>query len=127
MSISFANLPSESQNAYQFVYNIYLEEGKRYEAQLTSIDKLKEWIRKTVIPNHQQTCCRPTESITQWYEKLKEHVAISEYKAETEARNNYRRSIKPVSKTKDIQLDNEVGASNGHWTTENFISGYKSQ
>jgi hypothetical protein len=102
MSISFANLPPESQKAYQFVYNVYLEEGKRYEAQLTSIDKLKEWTRKTVIPNYQQTCCRPTETITQWYEKLKEHVAISEYEAETEAREKYRRSIKPVNKTKDI-------------------------
>jgi hypothetical protein len=102
ISISFTNLPSEDQKAYQFVYNIYLEKGKRYEAQLTSIDKLKEWIRKTVILNYQQTCCRPTESITQWYEKLKEHVTVSEYEAETEARDKYRRSIKPVSKVKDI-------------------------
>ena len=50
----------------------------------------------------ERTCCRPTESIKDWYEKLKEHAGISEYEAETETREKYKRATKPIGKPKDI-------------------------
>ena len=100
--LSFATLSGKNQKAFQFAYTVYTEEEKRYVAQIASIDKVKEWIRKTVSPNYQRTCCRPIESIKDWYEKLKEHAGISEYEAETETREKYKRATKPISKPKDI-------------------------
>ena len=59
-------------------------EEKRYVAQINPIDKVKEWIRKTVSQTgiNELAADLYTESIKDWYEKLKEHPGISEYEAE---------------------------------------------
>lgn len=92
LSVSFANLSPRHKKAFKFAHNFYLEEEKRYVAQVNSIDKIKAWIRKTVSPNYQRTCCRPTESIKDWYEKLREHAGVSE----AETRERYKRATKPI-------------------------------
>jgi hypothetical protein len=117
--VSFAGLSPESQKAFQFAYNYSLEEEKRYVAQNKSIDKVKEWIRKTVSPNYPRTCCKPTESIKDWYKNWRKHAGISEYEAETETREEYKKAIKPMPKPYSIMEMSEVRNKNSYRTLAN--------
>jgi hypothetical protein len=99
--ITFANLSANNQKAFQFDLNMYQELKKEYNAEITFIRTLKDWIRKTVAPNYQQTCCKPTESIKEWYGNLKENVQFSNKEIKAELRSKYKLAIKPLTKPKD--------------------------
>jgi hypothetical protein len=99
--ITFANLSANNQKAFQFDLNMYQELKKEYNAEITSIRTLKDWIRKTVAPNYQQTCCKPTESIEKWYGNLKHSVQFSNKEIKAELRSKYKLAIKPLTKPKD--------------------------
>jgi len=97
----------------------FQEEEKRYVAQVKSIDKVKEWIPKTVSPNYPRTCCKPTESIKDWYKNRRKHAGISEYEAETETREEYKKAIKPMPKPYSIMEMSEVRNKNSYRTLAN--------
>jgi len=99
--VTFANLSANNQKAFQFDLNMYQELKKEYNAEVNSIRTLKDWIRKTVAPNYQQTCCKPAESIKEWYENLKENVQFSNKEIKAELRSKYKLAIKPLTKPKD--------------------------
>jgi hypothetical protein len=99
--VTFANLSANNQKAFQFDLNMYQELKKEYNAEVSSIRTLKDWIRKTVAPNYQQTCCKPAESIKEWYENLKENVQFSNKEIKAELRSKYKLAIKPLTKPKD--------------------------
>ena len=98
--ITFANLSANNQKAFQLDLNMYQELKKKYIAEITSIRTLKDWIRKTVAPNYQQTCCKPTE-IDQKMVRKPQSVQFSNKEIKAELRSKYKLAIKPLTKPKD--------------------------
>jgi hypothetical protein len=99
--VTFANRSANNQKALQFDLNMYQELKKEYNAEVSSVRTLKDWIRKTVAPNYQQTCCKPAESIKEWYKNLKENVQFSNKEIKAELRSKYKLAIKLLTKPKD--------------------------
>ena len=98
----FGNMTAEGQKSFQLAWAVYLDQDKKFTYQIDGIDKLKEWVRKTASPNYQLICCEPTDTIKDWYEKLKELVSTEERTRKREARDKYRRAIKPPTNLKSL-------------------------
>jgi hypothetical protein len=103
IATSFSALSSSNQKAFQFVYSLYNAAQSKYEEERKAIEKLKSYIRKTVSPDYQITCCIPQESITQWYEKLMQSVAISDENERKQLKDKYREAVKPLKDGKDLE------------------------
>jgi hypothetical protein len=103
IATSFGALSTSNQKAFQFAYNLYNAAESKYDKEIEAIEKLKTHIRKTVSPDYQITCCNPKESITQWYEKLTQSVAISDENERKQLKDSYKEAVKPLKNSKDIE------------------------
>ena len=69
--ITFTDLTAEGQKSFSMAWTFYQDKTKAYEKQKDLIRKLKGWIAVNVSSHYQQTCCEPTQSMTEWYKNLK--------------------------------------------------------
>ena len=99
--ITFTDLTAEGQKSFSMAWTFYQDKTKAYEKQKDLIRKLKEWISVNVSSHYQQTCCEPTQSMTEWYKNLKLAAGIDKRSEETNAREKYQEALKPP-KVKDL-------------------------
>ena len=93
--ITFTDLTAEGQKSFSMAWTFYQDKTKAYDKQKDLIRKLKEWIGTNVSSHYQKTCCKPTESMTIWYENLKKAAGITKRSEKTNARDKYREALKP--------------------------------
>src|SRR6266487_5908447 len=100
-----ADLTPEGRASYQLAYTIYKDQRDQCERQRDALDKLQTWMTKTIAASYVETCFDYEENIDVWYSKLKEQVGSDETTIKREIKDNYKRSIKPLSKIpKDLEL-----------------------
>ena len=75
--VIFTDLTVEGQKSFSMAWTFYQDKTKAYDKQKHLIRKLKEWIGTNVSSHYQKTCCKPTESMTKWYENLQKAAGIT--------------------------------------------------
>ena len=92
--VIFTDLTVEGQKSFSMAWTFYQDKTKAYDKQKDLIRKLKEWIGTNVSSHYQKTCCKPTESMTKWYENLQKAAGITKRSEKTNAREKYREALK---------------------------------
>lgn len=87
----------ESRN-FQIAWNIYTRRANEYDAQRSSTKDLKDWVRRTIAQQYLDSSCDPTESLHQWYKKLKEHASAGKAADQKVTRDRYKDAVKPLNK-----------------------------
>jgi hypothetical protein len=99
--VIFTDLTVEGQKSFSMAWIFYQDKTKAYDKQKDLIRKLKEWIGTNVSSHYQKTCCKPTESMTKWYENLQKAAGITKRSEKTNAREKYREALK-TPKNEDL-------------------------
>ena len=93
--ITFSDLTTDGQKSFSMAWTFYQDDMKAYEKQQDLVRKMKEWIAANVSSHFQKSCCKPTESLSKWYDNLKKAAGISRRLEDTFARNAYRKALNP--------------------------------
>ncbi|KAK0734713.1 hypothetical protein B0T26DRAFT_633254 [Lasiosphaeria miniovina] len=96
--ITIADLTTDGFKTYQMEWTIYQANLKDYTQQFDRIERLKQWVLKTVSTHYQRTSCKPTKSILDWYNALQTQAGISDDEAIEDAREAYQLAIKPLTR-----------------------------
>jgi hypothetical protein len=91
---TFSDLTTDGQKSFSMAWTFYQDDTKAYEKQQDLVRKLKEWIAANVSSHYQETCCEPTESMTEWYKNLKMAAGIDTRSEENNAREKYKEALK---------------------------------
>ena len=83
------NLSSEGRAGFSIDWNIYTQSLKTYEKEQDSIKALKEAITNTVAAHIFSLCCKPADSLADWYTKLVQQISLSTKELDDEARQKY--------------------------------------
>jgi hypothetical protein len=86
---------------YQLRWQVYQTHLKLYLEENKSIRNVKDWMRKTISPHYQRICCKPSESLKDWYNALKGHLSVSRTKVIRDAQEEYNLAIR-APKLKDL-------------------------
>lgn len=101
--VTFADLQSNEKADFNFAWTMYQAQKKDYNTQIEAIDKMRDWVTKTVDSKYYRVSCKPTESIKDWYDKLKESAGVSDLQSRNDARDAYKQAIKPLTRVpKDL-------------------------
>ncbi|KAA8641563.1 uncharacterized protein ATNIH1004_011699 [Aspergillus tanneri] len=92
---------SGSHAEYQLAWTIYRTKLEEYNKQKAELNKIREWIQKTVSPQVYEFCCIPSDSLNDWYDNLKKNVGVDEFRVKELAREAYQKAIK-TPKPRDI-------------------------
>jgi hypothetical protein len=93
--VTFSDLTTDGQKSFSMAWTFYQDNMKAYEKQQDLVRKMKEWIAANVSSHFQKSCCKPTESLSKWYDNLKKAAGISKRLEDTFARNAYRKALDP--------------------------------
>jgi hypothetical protein len=85
----------------QFAWTRYKTRLDIYTRQQTELNKLREWMQKTISPQVYKHCCKPAETMQDWYINLQQSVGIDNATTKNIAREAYRKAIKPLTKPRD--------------------------
>lgn len=117
MPITLNDLTAEGHARFSTALSMYTRLVKKYEKEQDSIKNLKQFVIKTVAPHIFAVCCQPTESIRDWYSKLKQYTSLGQDELEIKARDNYRTATRTITQMpQDIEawlLEWEKAMSNG--------------
>ena len=102
-SVAFSDLTSGGQKAFGMAWSFYLDDMKLYDKQQESFRKLRSWINETISDHFRITCCKSTESISTWYQNLKEAAGATSFFEKEQARRQLREAQKPVKTLKDLE------------------------
>ena len=91
-------MTTAARAAFQLDWNMYTHNSRLYTQEKEAIEKIKDWMLKTVSPHLIRTACSPTDGINRWYEKLQVQVGVTEAKQWRDAREYYKAVIKPTNK-----------------------------
>jgi hypothetical protein len=94
--ITIADLTTDGFRTYQMEWTIHQANDKKYTQQVERLERLKQWILKTISPHFQLTSCDPIQPITHWYKALKLQAGISDDEALRKAREAYRQATRPL-------------------------------
>ena len=86
------------RQAFQLDWTLYQHDSKIYTAEREAINKLRNWVLKTMSEHLIRTVCDPKDTIRDWYTKLKEQVGVSATKLKRDARALYKAANKPLTK-----------------------------
>jgi hypothetical protein len=92
-----ANMSPAQWTSFQNAWSLYKDQQKEYSAQMDAIDKVKDWVRKTVSRHYQKTSCLPTATLRSWYRRLKENVGTTNRQTKAQAREAYKKAVKPLA------------------------------
>ncbi|THC88009.1 hypothetical protein EYZ11_012547 [Aspergillus tanneri] len=98
---STRNASTGSHAEYQLAWTIYRTKLEEYNKQKAELNKIREWIQKTVSPQVYEFCCIPSDSLNDWYDNLKKNVGVDEFRVKELAREAYQKAIK-TPKPRDI-------------------------
>jgi hypothetical protein len=101
--VTSRNLTAENMRLYQFDYQVYSDQRKAYEAEGQALTKVHEWMRKTISNHFQEITFGEDDTLKQWYKKVKEHVAIDDYRVKELALQKYATAIKPLTNLKHAE------------------------
>ena len=87
----------ESRN-FQIAWNIYTVKEKAYSTQRANIRSLTDWVLEAVAQRYVDSSYVPTESLHEWYKKLKEHAGIRKGLDKKIARDKYQQAVTPLKK-----------------------------
>src|SRR5271169_5802261 len=96
-----SELTDKARVALQLDMQYYAQQEKEFREQDSAVQKLKKWVTDTVAPHYIEIACEATESLTQWYSNLKEHVGTSDIQSQISAQEQYKEALKPLTKSKD--------------------------
>ena len=86
------------RQAFQLNQTLYQHDFKIYTTEREAIDKLRNWVLKTVSDYLFRTSCDLEDTLKGWYTKLKEQVGVSATKQKRDARSLYKEANKPLTK-----------------------------
>jgi hypothetical protein len=99
--VTFNDLTADGQRSFSMAWTFFQDRTKAYEKQRDLVRKLKDWIAANVSSHYQDTCCKPNESMTNWYENLKKAAGITKRQQEAIARRKYKEALK-IPGAKDL-------------------------
>jgi len=91
-------MTTAARQAFQLDWTLYQHDFKIYTAEREAIDKLRNWVLKTVSEHLIRTTCDLEDTLKGWYRKLKEQVGVSATKQKLDARALYKTANKPLTK-----------------------------
>jgi hypothetical protein len=100
-TITYLNMTTESQKAYNATWAHYQDEMKTFKDQEDNVRKLKQWILANISAHYQKTCCKGGQSLHQWFVNLKKAAGISKRLEDSMAKNKYKEAVK-TPKIKDL-------------------------
>jgi len=71
---------------------------KAYSTQRANIRSLTDWVLEAVAQRYVDSSCAPTESLHEWYKKLKEYASIRKRLDKKIARDKYQQVVTPLKK-----------------------------
>ena len=71
---------------------------KAYSTQRANIRSLTDWVLEAVAQRYVDSSCVPTESLHEWYKKLKEHASIGKGLDKKNTRDKYQQAVTPLKK-----------------------------
>jgi hypothetical protein len=96
--ITVADLSTDGQKSFQLAWTIYIQHKREYAEQKTKIQDLKDWVISSVASYLFESACDPSESIRDWYTKIKQHSGASDDMTTTQARDSYKKAIVVLTK-----------------------------
>ena len=93
-----AGLSADESRNFQIAWNIYTQKEKAYSTQRANIRTLKDWVTQAVAQRYVDSSCAPTDSLHEWYKKLKEHAGIRKGLDKKAARDKYQAAVTPLKK-----------------------------
>ncbi|THC87285.1 hypothetical protein EYZ11_013269 [Aspergillus tanneri] len=86
---------------YQLAWTIYRTRLEQYNKQQMDLNKVREWMQKTVSPHIYTVTCDPSEPLKEWYDNLQKNVGIDKSRIQDLAMELYQKALK-TPKQKDI-------------------------
>ena len=94
-----AGLSADESRNFQIAWNIYTQKEKAYSTQRANIRTLKDWVTTQGVAQHYvDSSCAPTDSLHEWYKKLKEHAGIRKGLDKKNTRDKYQQAVTPLKK-----------------------------
>lgn len=90
VEISSRDLTSDGFESFAIDWKIYKHLCDVYDDERDRINDLRREVRKTVTPHIFSICCEPTESLHDWYSKIKEYTGLTKNQLARMARKQYR-------------------------------------
>lgn len=101
--ITIADLTTDGFRTFQMTWTVYQAAKKDYVQQTERVERLKQWMLKTISTHYQRTSCKPTNSIQDWYTALKTQAGTSDDDTIDDAREAYQLAVKPLHRVpKDL-------------------------
>src|SRR5437762_13586741 len=72
-----AEITTAARQVFQLDWTLYQHDIKIYTTEREAIDKLRDWVLKTMSKHLIRTVCNLKDTIKDWYTKLKEQVGVS--------------------------------------------------
>jgi hypothetical protein len=91
-------LTASELRRYNNDHTIYTHKLKKYNKQAQALVTLRNWVEEHVSTHLARTACDPTDTIRDWYNKLKEHTGLDEIQRTVEARDTYKAFYKDLRK-----------------------------
>ncbi len=101
--VEFAHLTPAGQKSFQIAMSLYENKMKAYNTQRQGIQKLIDFIHRTVAPAYLENCCDPDDDLDTWFANLKKMAGTSTSQDFTNARDRYNKAIRPLTKIKDYE------------------------
>ena len=103
--VTMADLSNEGQKSFQLAWTIYIQHKREYADQKAKIQDLKDWVISSVVSYLFESACDPTETLREWYIKIKQHSGASDDMMTTQARDSYKKAIVVLTKPpKDFNI-----------------------
>ena len=95
---AFVDLTPDEQRSYQSLVTEYSIRSRHFDTQQANLQELRTWMRDTVAVRYRVNYLKPTDSLRQCYSKLRDRLKPTGFMAETIAKDEYLKAVKPLTR-----------------------------